>query len=53
VEVKFDEEFSLRVVQFLGEACLDRSRIPRDTLLALLQRIIKIAKTKDTREGCE
>jgi hypothetical protein len=49
VDLKFDEEFSLRVVQFLGEACLDRTRIPRQTLFVLLLRIIKIAKTKDQR----
>jgi serine/threonine protein kinase len=28
-ELKFDEEFGLRVIQFMGEACIDRSRIPR------------------------
>lgn len=53
LQLKFDEEFSLRAIQFLGEACLDRTKIPRETLLALLTRIVRIAKTKETKEGAD
>mgnify|MGYP000996668946 CR=1 FL=1 len=38
-------------MQFLGEACLDRARIPRDSLLALLQLIVRLVKSKEGREG--
>ena len=51
VDLKFDEEFCIRVTQFIGQICIDRTKASREVLLTLLQRIVKISKIKDQKEN--
>lgn len=45
-DLKYNEDFCLRVTQLVGECCIDRTKIPKEILLKTLKLVTKMAMSK-------
>lgn len=45
-DLKYNEGFCLSVTKLLGEACIDRSKVPKEVLVKTLRLITKMAMSK-------